>query len=139
MVDKSQRVHITIHDPVVDGQNCTSNYRWHSTGEPRVRVAQKVEESSGGEAIFESLQPKEILYAASVNLKLEYGFYLLARRFQSLLTKQKISCFNISGFGNSDMPDTSLQAQYLTFAREETLYSLRCKKRNVYVAVDWET
>ena len=87
LVDELPRVNITIHDPVADGQNCPSNYVWHSTGEPRIRVAQKVEESSGGEADFESLQPKEILYAASVNLKLEYGFYLLARRFWSLSTK----------------------------------------------------
>ena len=68
-----------IHHQVADGQNCPSNYMWHSTSEPRVRVAQKVEESSGGESDFESLQPKEILYAASVNLKLEYGFNLLGR------------------------------------------------------------
>ena len=37
------------------------------------------------------------------------------------------------------MPDTSLQAQYLTFAWGETLYSLRCKRRKVYLAPDWET
>ena len=38
-----------------------------------MRVVQKVEESPGGETDFESLQPKEILYAANVNLKLEYA------------------------------------------------------------------
>ena len=90
MVDEGQRVYITIHYPVVDGQNCSSNYRWHSIGEPRVRIVQKVNESSGGEADFESLQPKEILYAASVNLKLEYRFYLLGKRFRALVTRQKI-------------------------------------------------
>ena len=100
---------------------------------------QKVKESYGEEADFDFLQPKEIFYVASVNLKLEYGFYLLASKFRSLSTKQKISCSNIRALGNPDMPDTSLQAQYLTFARGETLYSLRCKKRNVYVAADWET
>ena len=102
-------------------------------------MVQKVEESAGGEADFASLQPKEILYAASVNLKLEYGFYLLARRFWLLSTNQGISCSDIRALGNSDMLDTSLQAQYLAFARGETLYSLRCKKRNVHVAIDWET
>ena len=136
MVDEGQRVYITIHDPVADSQNCPSNYRWHSTGEPRVRVVQKVEDSSGRETDFESLQPKEILYAASVNLKLEYGFYLLGKRFRALVTKQKISCSDIRALGGSDMPDTSLQAQYLTFARGEMLYSLRCKRRKVYLAAD---
>ena len=86
LVDELQRVHIMIHKSVTDSQNCPSNYVWHSTGKPRIRVAQKVEESSGGEADFFSFQPKEILYAASVNLMLEYGFYLLARRFQLLST-----------------------------------------------------
>ena len=37
------------------------------------------------------------------------------------------------------MPNTSLQAQYLTFDGGETLYSLRCKRRKVYLAADWET
>ena len=87
-------------------------------------MAQNVEESSGGEADFVSLQPKEILYVASVNLKLEYAFYLLARRFRFLLADQKISCSDIRALGNTDMPDTSLQAQYLTFSQGETLYSL---------------
>ena len=77
MADEDQRVHITIHDPVTASKNCSSSYRWYSTGEPRVRVVQKVEESPSKESNFEALQSKEILYAASVNLKLEYGFYLL--------------------------------------------------------------
>ena len=127
MADEDQRVHITIHDPVIASQNCPSSYRWYSTGEPRVRVVQKVEESPSEEGDFEALQPKEILYAASVNLKLEYGFYLLGKRFRALVTKQKISCSDIRALKGSYMPDTSLQAQYLTFARGETMYSLRCK------------
>ena len=104
-----------------------------------VRVVQKVEESPIGETDFEALQPKDILYATSINLKLEYGFYLLGKRFRALVTKQKISCLDIRALGGSDMPDTSLQAQYLMFTRGETLYSLRCKRRKVYLAADWET
>ena len=38
-----------------------------------------------------------------------------------------------------DRPDTRLHAQYMTFAQGETLYSLRCKKRDVYLAADWDT
>ena len=75
-----------------------------------MRVVLKVEESSRGETDFESLQPKEILYAASVNLKLEYGFYLLGKRFRALVTKQKISCSDIRALGGSYMPNMSLQA-----------------------------
>ena len=101
-----------------------------------MRVVQKVEESPSGETDFEALQPKEILYAASVNLKLEYGFYLLGKRFRALVTKQKISCSDIRALGGSDMPDMILQAQNLTFARGEMLYSLRCKRRKVYLAAD---
>merc|ERR1712114_106286 len=85
LVDEEQRVHVTIHDPVTASQNCPSSYRWYSTREPRVRVVQKVEESSSKEGNFKALQPKEILYAASVNLKLEYGFYLLRKTFRALV------------------------------------------------------
>ena len=85
------------------------------------------------------MQPKEILYAASVNLKLEYGFFLLGKRCRALVTKQKISCSDIRVLEGLDIPDTSLQAQYLTFARGETLFSLSCKRRKVYLAADWET
>ena len=72
MADEEQRVHITIHNPVTASQNCPSSYRWYSMAEPRVRVVQKVEESPSREGDFKALPPKEILYAASVNLKLEY-------------------------------------------------------------------
>ena len=104
-----------------------------------MRVVQKVEESLSGETDFKALHPKEILFGASINLQLEYGFYLLGKRFQALVTRQKISCSHIRALGNLDMPDTSLQAQYLTLSRGETLYSLRCKRRYVYVAANWET
>ena len=99
MVDEEQRVHVTIHDPVTASQNCPSSYKWYRTGEPRVRVVQKVEESPSEESDFEALQPKEILYAASVNLKLEYIFYLLGKRFRALVTKQKKSCSDIRALG----------------------------------------
>ena len=39
----------------------------------------------------------------------------------------------------TDKLDTSLQAQYLTFTRRETLYSLKCRRREVYIAADWDT
>ena len=68
LVDELQRVHIVIHGLVADGQNHPSNYMGHSNGEPRVRVAQKVEESSQGEADLKSLQHKEILYATTSTL-----------------------------------------------------------------------
>ena len=85
---------------------------------------------------FLLLQPQEILFAASMNLKLEHAFYQLRERFRKLSADQKLSCSDIRALGNTDKPDTSLQAQYLTFARGETLYSLRCKKREIYMAAD---
>ena len=80
-MDEAQRVYITIHNPVMEANNCPNNYLWSSTQEPRIRVVQKVEVAASGEADLTSLQPKEILHTASVNLKLEYAFYLLAKRF----------------------------------------------------------
>ena len=60
-------------------------------------------------------------------------------RFRQLSKDQKLSCSDIRALRNTDKLDTSLCAQYLTFAQGETLYSLRCKKRDVYVAADWDT
>ena len=74
------------------------------------------------------MQPQEILFAASMNLKLEHAFYKLGERFRTLAVDQKLSCSNIQALGNTDKPDTSLQAQYLMFARGEILYSLKCRK-----------
>ena len=68
LVDEGKRIHLTIHEPVTASVNCPSSYKWYSTGEPRVRVVQKVEESSSEEGEIKALQPKEILYAASVTL-----------------------------------------------------------------------
>ena len=112
----------------MEAPNCPRNYLWISTGEARIRVVQKVKAAAGGEDNFLTLQPSEILFTASVNLKLEYAFYILEKRFQLLLADQKLSCSDIRALGNTDKPDTSLQAQYLTFARGETLYSLKCHR-----------
>ena len=74
-----------------------------------------------------------------MNLKLEYAFYKLGKRFRTLAVDQKLSCSDIQALGNTDKPDMSLQAQYLTFARGETLYLLKYRKREVHVAADWDT
>ena len=139
LADNDQRVHITIHDAVTQAPNCLTNYQWSSTGEARIRVVLRIDSASGGDKEFLPLQPSEILYAASVNLKLEHAFYALGKRFRTLSADQKLSCSDIRALGNMDKPDTSLQAQYLTFVRGETLYSLKCKQREVYIAVDWDT
>ena len=76
---------------------------------------------------------------ASINLKLEHAFFQMRERFRQLSKEQKLSCSDIRTLGNTNKLDTSLHAQYLTFARGETLYSLRCKKRDVYLAADWDT
>ena len=65
----------------MEAPNCPTNYLWISSGEARIRVVQKVEVAASREEEFLTLQPSEILFAASVNLKLEYAFYLLVKRF----------------------------------------------------------
>ena len=119
--------------------NCPTNYLWSGTEESWIRVVQKVDTTSGKEEDFLSLQPQEILFATSMNLKLEHAFYKLGERSCTLAADQKLSCSDIRALGNTDKPDTSLQAQYLTFARGETLYSLKCRKQEVYMAADWDT
>ena len=95
MIDNDQQVHITLHDSVAEVPNCPANYLWSSTGEPRIRVVQKIDATSGKEGDFLSLQPQEILFAASMNLKLEHAFYKLGERFRALAVDQKLSCLDI--------------------------------------------
>ena len=70
-----------MHDPVPEAPNCPTNYLWTSTGEARIRVVQKVKAAASREANFPTLQPSKILFAASINLRLGYSFYILAKRF----------------------------------------------------------
>ena len=63
-----------IHDPVMEAPNCPTTYLWITTGEARIRVVQKVEAAASEEEDFLTLQPSEILFATSINLKLEYAF-----------------------------------------------------------------
>ena len=118
LVEDDQQVHVTLHDPVSEAPNCLANYLWSSTGEARIRVVQKIDATAGGEEDFLSLQPQEILFAPSMNLKLEHAFYTLGKSFWTLAADQKLSCFDIRALGNTDKPDTSLQAQYLMLLEE---------------------
>ena len=66
---------------MIKAPNCPTNYLWISTGEARIRVVQKVEAATSKEEDFSTLQPSKILFAGNANLKLEYSFYILAKRF----------------------------------------------------------
>ena len=74
-----------LHDTVAEASNCPANYLWSSTGEARIRVVQKIDATTRGEEDFLPLQPREILFAARMNLKLEYAFYTLGKRFRTLV------------------------------------------------------
>ena len=95
MIDDDQQVHVTLHDSIAEVPNCPANYLWSSTGESRIRVVQKINATSGKEEDFLSLQPQEILFAASMNLKVEHTFYQLGERFRTLAADQKLSCSKI--------------------------------------------
>ena len=81
LADEDQRVHITIHNSVTQAPNCPSNYQWSGTGEARIRVVQRINAASGREEEFLPLQPSEILYPPSMNVKLEHVFYTLGKMF----------------------------------------------------------
>ena len=59
-----------IHNPVMEAPSCPTSYLWSSTGEAQIRVVQKIDVTAGGEEDFLPLQPSEILFTASMNLKL---------------------------------------------------------------------
>ena len=124
LIDEEQQVHITLHETTAEAPGCPANYVWSSTGESRIRVVQMTGGGSRREQDFPELKPEEILFAAGLNLKLEHAFYQMRERVQRLSRDQRLSCSNIRALGNTDKPDNSLHARYLTFSRGETLYSL---------------
>ena len=105
-------------------EGCPDDYVWSNTGESYIRVVQRADGGPQREQYFPELWPEEILFAASMNLKLEQVFHQLQERFRRLYKEQKLSCLDIWALGNTDKPDTRLHAQYFMFAWRETLYSL---------------
>ena len=91
------------------------------------------------EGSFQELPASETLPTASTDTQLDYTFYSLRKGVQAGLTDQKLKCVNIQALGDKENTDFSLRAQYLTFAWETTLYSLKCRQQEVQLATDWDT
>ena len=96
--------------PQAEVQGCPAYYMWSSMGEPHIRVVQRADGSPQREHDFLELRPEEILFAASMNLKLEHAFYQLRERFRRLSKEQKLSCLDVQALGNTDKQDTRLHA-----------------------------
>ena len=62
LIDDDQRVHVTLHNSIAEVPNCPAKYLWSSTGEPRIRVVQKIDSTSGKEDDLLSLEPQAILW-----------------------------------------------------------------------------
>ena len=118
--------------------NCPKDYWWTSTRDPRIRVVPKVTTTENKEEGFRNLLPREILPTADNNIHLEFAFYSLRKKVRALMADHKLRCSDIYALGSRDNTDFSLWAQYLTFARGVTLYSLKCCRREVQLAVDWD-
>ena len=95
LVDEAQQVHITLHNSIVAGEGCPTDYVWSSTGESCMVVVQRLQGGARRKEDFPELKPEEILFAVSLNLKLEQAFYQLRKRFQQLSKEQKLSCSDI--------------------------------------------
>ena len=91
------------------------------------------------EGSFQELPASKILPAASMNTQLDYAFYSLRKGVQVRVTYRKLECANIQALGDKENTEFSLRAQYLTFAWETTLYSMKCYQQEVQLATDWDT
>ena len=124
LIDEEQQVHVTLHETTAKAPGCPADYVWSSTGESHIKVVQMIGGGPRREQDLPELKPEEILFAAGINLKLEHAFYQMREQVQQLSKDQRLSYLDIRALGNTDKPDNSLHAQYLTFSRGETLYSL---------------
>ena len=104
--------------------------------DPKVRVAQRVITAPNKEGSFQELPASEALPAASTDTQLDYAFYSLRKGVRVRVTDQKLECANIRALGDKENMEFSLRAQYLTFAWETTLYSLKCHQQEVQLATD---
>lgn len=140
LIDIDQKVHVTLHHKMPAGINCPEGLHWHTTGHARIRVVLMGELGRNRQDEvdqFARLPPSEILYSSAVNLKLEYAFYMLQTKFTLLSNDDRAACDSIKALTRVDEPDNALQANMLTFAKGEVLYSLRCPVVTVHLAVDW--
>ena len=81
-VDADKGLHVTTHDQVAAPEHCQKNLRWFTTAEEKIRVVGKV--STRGDQLqdFEQLTGEEVLYSASMSLKLEYSLWAIYRQFR---------------------------------------------------------
>ena len=63
----------------------------------------------------------------------------MRKKVQARVANQKLECRNIRALGDKENMEFSVRAQYLMFASETTLYSLKCRKQEVQLATDWDT
>ena len=82
LINEEQQVHITLHETIAEAPGCPADYVWSSTGESRIRVIQMTGGGPRREQDFPELKLEEILFAAGLNLKLEYAFYQMRGRVQ---------------------------------------------------------
>ena len=52
LIDDKQQVNVMLHNAIAEVPNCPANYLWSSTGEPRIRVVQKIDAGLGREGDF---------------------------------------------------------------------------------------
>ena len=127
-----------MYNPVPAASNYPKDYWWTSTRDSQIRLVWKVMATENKEEGFHNLLPREILPTADNNIHLEFALYSLRMKVRALMANQKLRCSDIHALGSQDKTDFSLRAQYLTFDRDATLYSLKCYRREVQLAVDWD-
>ena len=74
-----------------------------------------------------------------MDLKVEFAVFTIAEQFKIIDTNMRGECQHLTSIASLDTPDTSLQANLLTFSHGEVLYSLQCPERLVYLATYWNS
>ena len=99
--------------------------------DPKVRMAQRAVLNLDKDECSMQLPASEVPPAASTDTQLDYAFYSLRKGVQARITDPKLECVKTRVQGNQGNMEFSSKAQYLTWAGETMLYSLRHHQQEV--------
>ena len=88
---------------------------------------------------FPELQEGQVLTIASTDLQLDYAFHRLGKTVETWMVDQKLGCPATQNREEGVGTEASTRARQITLAGETSVYSVKCRQREVQLATDWDT
>ena len=102
-------------------------------------MARKVVEDTEHDEQFPELQDGEMLAITSKDLQQDYAFHRLGKTVKTWMVDQKHGCPDTQNREEGVGTEVSARARQITLAGETSVYSVKCRQREVQLATDWDT